>query len=206
MRRIAIRPPSILAFALLLFVGFAAAPRGAAAQQQGAEAFIQNLGNHAMQMLAPSVPAGVRTAEFRQLFERDFDMSQITRFVLGPAGRSLSPPRRAEFRRLLADYLAREYAERLKSYAGASFQVFASRPWGDGTMVYSRVVQRDGKPINLDWEVVDSGGQPQISDVYVDRVSMKLTTRNELAGVMQRNGGDPDAMLAALRQQLAFGS
>jgi hypothetical protein len=32
---------------------------------------------------------------------------------------------------------------------------------------------------------------------------MKVTHRNEFASIIQRNGGQPDALLPALRQQLA---
>ena len=83
------RFPGILAFTLLLFAGMAALPRGAAAQD--AASFIQNLGTQGIQVLGASVPAAQRTARFRQLFDADFDVAGITRFVMGPAGRNMAP-------------------------------------------------------------------------------------------------------------------
>lgn len=192
--------------AFLLVVGLAATPRLAAAEPQGAQSFIENLGTQAMQLLHPSVSPGMRIARFRQMFENDFAMPEIAQFALGPYGHKLSGQQRVEFRHLLTDYLARTYAEKLKPYAGDRFQVVSSRPWGGGTLVYSRVVRTDGKPFQLDWVVADNDGHYQITDVYVDQVSMKLTERHEFTGIVQRNGGNPDAMIAALRQQLAVGS
>jgi phospholipid transport system substrate-binding protein len=40
-----------------------------------------------------------------------------------------------------------------------------------------------------------------ITDVAVDRVSMKITQRNEFAAIVQRNGGHSDALIAALREE-----
>ncbi|MGE5268994.1 MAG: ABC transporter substrate-binding protein, partial [Thiohalocapsa sp.] len=65
------------------------------------------------------------------------------------------------------------------------------------------VVRRGGNPIEMDWHVVNANGRFLVSDVYVDGVSMRLTHRQEFASIIQRNGGRPDAVLAALRQQIA---
>lgn len=206
MTALRLRRPSGVCFALLLFVGVAAAPRLAAAQQQGAQSFIENLGTQALQLLRPSVSPTIRVARFRQMFSSNFDMPEIARFTLGPYRHRLSPEQQAEFRHLLTDYLARTYAEKLKPYAGDVLQVYGSRPYQGGTMVYSRVLLSDGNPVELDWVVSDNDGRHQISDVYVNQVSMKLSERNQFAGIAERNGGNPDAMIAALRQQLAVGS
>lgn len=191
---------------MLLFVGLAAAPRAADAQQRPAEAFISNLGHAAIQVLGPSVSPGIRTTRFRELFRNDFAMPQIAQFVLGPYRHSLNSQQQVEFRTLLTDQLAHTYAEQLKAYAGDNFQVYASRPWGGGTLVYSRVAGRDGKTIELDWVVINSGGRLAVDDVFVDHVSMKLAKRNEVVGIVQRNGGDPTALIAAVRPGVAFGS
>lgn len=200
-RNIACRASQAIAVMLLLILCQAAAPRAAAAEDAGA--FIQNLGNQAIQVLGPSVAPAPRTAHFRRLFDSDFDLPGAARFVLGPNGRSMTPEQHREFLTLFREYLAQAYSARLGEYGGEPFHVTESRPNGDETVVASRVLRRNGAPVEIDWHVIDRDGRFQVTDVYVDGVSMKVTHRQEFAAIIQRNGGRPEALLVALRQQLA---
>jgi phospholipid transport system substrate-binding protein len=192
------------AFGVALFVAcLAAVPRGAAAQD--ASAFIQNLGNQAIQVLGPSVPPTQRTAAFRRMFDSDFDLSGAARFVLGPTGRELTPEQNQEFQGLFREYLAQAYSKRLSQYGGEPFRVTGTRENGDGTVVTSQVMRGNGAPVEIDWHVIERDGRFLVTDVYVDGVSMRVTHRQEFASIIQRNGGRPEALLAVLRQQLAQG-
>ena len=193
-----------MAAALLLFAGLATLPRGAMAQGQDAAQFIQNLGTQGIQALGPSVPAAQRVARFRQLFESDFDGPGITRFVLGPMGHNMSPEQQQEFAKLFRDYVAQTYAEKLAGFGGAPFRVTGQRQAGDETIVTSQV-QRQGSPTELDWYVANRGGRFVVTDVHVSGSSMKVSERSQLAGILQRNGGRPDALLSVMRQQVAQG-
>jgi len=197
------RFPRAIVAALFSVACLTALPRGAAAQD--AAAFVTNLGNQAIQVLGPSVPPAQRIAHFRQIFTADFDLRGASQFVLGPAGRSLSAEQQQEFQTLFRDYLAEAYSSRLSQYAGEPFRVTGTRPNGEGTIVTSQVMRRSGSPVEMDWHLVNHGGRFLVTDVYVDGVSMRVTHRQEFAAIIQRNGGQPEALLAALRQQLAQG-
>jgi len=187
---------------VLLLVGcLGAAPRGAAAQD--ASAFVSNLGTQGVQVLGPSVPAAQRAARFRQLLDQDFDLPEISRFVLGQHARTMSPTAQQEFLPLFREYLVQAYTTRLAPYGGLPFQVTGTRPYGGETIVSSQVQRAGGNPIQIDWHVMNRGGRMLVTDVAVDGVSMKVTQRSEFASIIQRNGGQPDALLAALRQQVA---
>jgi len=99
--------------------------------------------------------------------------------------------------------LVQAYSKRLAEYAGEPFRVTGSRPTEGGTLVASQVVRRSGPPIAIDWQLIERDGHYQISDVAIDGVSMKVTQRNTFAGIIQRNGGNPEALIAVLRQELA---
>lgn len=201
MREFSIRSVRAIGIFVLALACLPAMPRDAGAQD--ATAFINNLGQQGLQVLGPSVPPPQRAARFRQLLDSDFDLNEIGRFVLGPASRTLSPAAQQEFLPLFRDYLVQAYTARLGQYSGAPFRVTGTRPNGGETVVTSQVVRGGGNPITIDWHVADRGGRPLVSDVVVDGVSMKVTHRNEFASIIQRNGGQPDALLPALRQQLA---
>jgi len=184
---------------VVLLVGcLGAAPRGAAAQD--AAAFISNLGAQGMQVLGPSVPQQQRAARFRQLLDSDFDMPEISRFVLGAHARTMSPAAQQEFQPLFREYVVQAYTTRLAPYGGLPFRVTGTRPYGGETVVASQVQRGGGNPVQIDWHVINRGGRWLVTDVVVDGVSMKATQRSEFASIIQRNGGQPDALLAALRQ------
>ena len=197
-----LRYPWAVAVALVFSLAcLAAAPRGASAQDAGA--VVQNLGTQGIQALGPSVPAAQRTARFRQLFDADFDVQGIARFVMGPQGRSMTPEQQQEFATLFRDYVAETYSDKLASYGGSPFHVTGSRPNGEETIVTSQVVRQGGNPVELVWHVANHGGKFLVTDVQLDGASMKVSQRDQIAAIVQRNGGRSDALLSVMRQQVA---
>ena len=190
-----------IGIALLMLTCLAATPQSAAAQD--ATSFIGNLGARGLQALSPSLPRAQQEASFGQLLESNFDLAGIARFVLGPYSRVMSPTAQQQFQPLFRDYLARVYTTRLSRYADAPFRVTGSRPSGGETVVTSQVWTSGGSPVEIDWHVQNRNGRFLVTDVVVDGISMKATQRSEFASIIQRNGGQPDALIAVLRQQLA---
>lgn len=187
--------------ALLMLTCLVTTPRGAAAQD--ATSFISSLGSRGLQALRPSLSEAQKKAGFRELLDNNFDLPGIARFVLGPYARAMSPAAQQQFQPLFRDYLAQVYTARLSRYADAPFRVTGSRPWGGETVVTSEVWTSGGSPVEIDWNVQNRNGRFVVTDVIVGGVSMKTTQRSEFASVIQRNGGQPDSLIAVLQQQLA---
>jgi len=99
------------------------------------------------------------------------------------------------------------YSERLSEYDsdGGALRVTGSRPDPDGAIVSSEIIRGSGRgqPIKVDWRLTACNGGYKISDVIIDGISMAVTGRSELAGVAERNGGQPRAILAVMRQESA---
>lgn len=191
---------SLGAFVLIAVIG-ATVPRDAAAQD--ATAFVRTLGTEAIQVLGPSVSPAQRLVRFRQLFRNDFDVPGIGQFVLGRYWRTTTPQQQQEFLQLFQEYVVQAYASRLGPYGGEPFRVIGARPAGDQTIVSSDVVRPGGSPIQIDWYLINLGGQFKITDVYVGGVSMKVTQRDEFAAIIQHDGGRIDGLLTRLRQKTA---
>lgn len=192
------RSPAIGALMLVLMC--TATPLRAAGQ--GAETFIATLGQQAIEVLGPQVPEAQRVARFRQLFEADFDVPRIARFVLGRYWRVATPEQQQEFMRLFQAYVAQAYAVQLGQYGGQPFRVTGARPDGGQTIVTSVIERSNGAPIVVDWYLINDDGQYKITDVYIGGISMKVTQRDEFASVIQRNGGIP-GLLAELRHKVS---
>ncbi|MGE3783026.1 MAG: phospholipid-binding protein MlaC [Alphaproteobacteria bacterium] len=196
--------PSIyraVGIALLMLTCVIVAPREAPAQD--AASFISSLGTRGLQALSPSRSEAQKEASFRDLLVNNFDLPGISRFVLGPYARTMSPAALQEFEPLFRDYLTRVYTQRLGRYADAPFRVTGSRPFGAETVVTSQVWANGNAPVDIDWHVQNQNGRFVVTDVVVGGVSMKATQRSEFASVIQRNGGRPDSLIGVLRQQLA---
>src|SRR6185437_9162695 len=118
------------------------------------------------------------------------------------SGRNMTPEQQQEFATLFRDYVAQTYAEKLASFGGAPLRVTGTRQNGDETIVTSQVM-RQGGPAELDWHVANRGRRMLVTDVTVNGSSMKVSERNQMAGIIERNGGRPDALLSVMRQQTA---
>jgi len=195
-RRVLLFGVVAVAFGLL-----AAAPRSNAAVDP--RTFVNNLGDAGIQTLGPNVPPQERLARFHELFQSDFDVTGIGRFAIGRYWQAFSPEQQQEFLRLFQEYTVQAYADKLGKYGGARFEVTGSEPSEDGgVVVNSDVIRPSGDPVHIDWHLIQDGDRYKVSDVYVDRVSMKVTQRDEFARIIQNNGGQPSALLAVLRQEL----
>jgi phospholipid transport system substrate-binding protein len=194
---------SLLSAAIALFVGVAlsARPAGAAADPA---ALINDLGNRALEVLGKNVSPSQREARFRELFDQDFDVPTIARFVLGRYWRIATAAQQQEFVRLFAEYTALAYSNRLAQYSGETLRVTGSRAEPDGSIVTSEIVRTNGTPpAQLDWRLSWTDGTYKITDVIVDGISMAVTQRSEFASVIQRHGGQVQGLLTLLREKTA---
>ncbi|MBV8287288.1 MAG: ABC transporter substrate-binding protein [Hyphomicrobiales bacterium] len=165
-------------------------------------AVISSLGNEALKVLGKDVDPNQRVARFRQLFQGDFDVPGIARFVLGHYWRSATPAQQQEFIKLFTNYIALVYANRLAEYSGATLRVLGTRPAPDGELVSSEIVRTNGQPpARVDWLMTPQDGTYKISDVIVEGISMGVTQRSEFAAVIQRHGGQLQSLITALRQK-----
>jgi len=169
--------------------------------------FISNLGNQ-LQTVAGQPSAVQRQPGFRQLFEADFDVPGISRFVLGRYGRVLTPSEQQQFVCYFEDYVVLTFSDRLSQFVadGAVFKVIGSRPDANGVIVYSQISRGAGQAIRVDWHLIPFAGVYKVSDIAIDGVSMTLSGRSDLEGVVERNGGRADSILPVMRQEAASGT
>ena len=189
----------------ILIVGALVAPAVLAAADPAA--IINNLGNHALEVLGKNATPAQRVARFHELFREDFDVPGIARFVLGRYWKTATPEQQEEFVRLFEDYIALVYSNQLAAYSGETLRVTGSRTSGEEAVVASEIIRPTGAPpVKVDWHLTDRNGAYKISDVTVDGISMAVTQRSEFASVIQRNGGQVANLIAQLREKTASAS
>jgi phospholipid transport system substrate-binding protein len=197
--------PRIAIVALAIAASVPASVRAAASDPAG---FIADLGAKAINVLTSTASETERERQFRVLFEQAFDLPAISRFVLGPYWRTATDAQHQEFTKLFENYVIHAYTVRFNAYAGQQLKVGNARPEGDsGALVQSEIAVPNGNqpPVKVDWRVSKSADGYRITDVTVEGVSMALTERQEFASVIQRGGGQVDALLKLLREKTGQG-
>ncbi|MBM3602885.1 MAG: hypothetical protein FJX22_03800, partial [Alphaproteobacteria bacterium] len=170
------------------------------------EHFVSNLSQRAISSLTASgISDDEREARFRELFLSSFDDLTISRFVLSSYWRVATEAQRGAFRDLFREVLVRTYARRFAGYHGETLVVKGTKPLtqGGGSVV-STVLNRNAEPpVEIDWRLSQGAdGQYRVIDLVVEGVSMSVTQRNEYLAMIQRNGGNIDALITALQQRL----
>jgi phospholipid transport system substrate-binding protein len=189
----------VITMAVVVVAGILAAPDRAAAGENPTD-FIRILGNQGLEVIRSNMALREKAAYFRQMLRQDFDLVDLSRFVLGPYWRVASEGQRQEFCSLFEGYLVRFYGEQFAQDGGESLRVTGSRTAPAGAIVTSQMVRPQGPPIEVDSRLVISDGRYKISDVIVDGVSMAMAQRFAFASMIQRNGGKVAGLLATMRE------
>jgi phospholipid transport system substrate-binding protein len=198
---------SLQTAAIVLFTG-ALTPSMTSAAGMDPAAFINNVGNQ-LQVVTRSASPEQKLAGFQELFRTDFDVPGLGRFVVGRFWRAFPPFEQQEFLALFERYVVLTYGEKLSDYTedGSCPRVTGSRPEPDGVVVSSQITRsRAAQPVKVDWRLTAQNGSYKISDIIIEGLSMAANGRSQLEGVVERNGGRPQAILAVMRQQVAAAS
>ncbi|MBI3517213.1 MAG: ABC transporter substrate-binding protein, partial [Proteobacteria bacterium] len=59
------------------------------------------------------------------------------------------------------------------------------------------------QPVKVDWRVIKADGKLKIVDMIIEGISMDVTWQQDFGAVIQRNGGQIDSLLVALRERIA---
>ena len=185
-----------------LLIGSASLTTASNAVAADASVFMNKLWDQTVEVLSKKSPSAERLARFRQLFQADFDVPGIARFVLGRYWRSASEQEQQEYLKLFEDYVVFVYGTRLSSFNGETFKVRGSRTDDSGTIVSTDIISPKGEaPIKVDWRLITDHGSFRINDVIIEGISMLVTQRSEFASVIQRHGGHVGELLVMMRER-----
>lgn len=179
-------------------------PLAAGAQGDPASAFIQKRGEALVAIVNSDAPSAQKKQQVARLLAEAVDVSGVGRFVVGRYWRTASPEEQREFQTLFQDLLLETIAVRFGEFKGLKFQVTGSGRADEESKGVMASIERPGQPpANVEWRVADQGGTLKVVDLIAEGTSLRLTQRSEYTSVLQRNGGKFEALLAAMKRQLA---
>lgn len=133
---------------------------------------------------------------FRTLLGRAFDLKTTGRFVLGRYYNLATEVQRQAYQQAFENMIVDAYALRFRDYTGGSLKIGKTVTGGNETEVSSQILQsNESAPINVGWRVRQEAAGLKVVDIMVEGISMSVTERSELSAVLDRNGGNVQALI-----------
>lgn len=138
-------------------------------------------------------------AQFERILVAYADVPIIAQSVLGPPARSASAAQMRAFTEAFQGYLSRKYGRRFREFIGGEVQVVDGRQINSYYEIISMINLRGESPFEVRWLVSDRSGQDRFFNIIIEGVNLMTTERSEIGGMLDRRGGDIDALTAHLR-------
>lgn len=138
--------------------------------------------------------------DFEQIFARYADVPTIARSALGPEARSASSGQLRSFTQAFQGYMARKYGRRFREFIGGQIRVTGSRQVKNFYEVSAVADLRGQAPFPVTFLVSDRSGKNLFFDLLIEGISLLRTERTEIGAMLDRRGGNIDALIADLQQ------
>ncbi len=192
----------------LLLIALLTLPIAAEAESSvdpaAAATFVRQAGVDLAGVVAGASSPADKQARLDPYLQRVVDEDGVARFCLGRYWQTATPQQQAEYLRLFHLVLLHGVVNRLGDYQAGSVKVTVNTPVEKPDGIYvPTIVERSGnRPVNITWLVTQDGHAMHIADVVAEGMSLRVTQRSDYASFMAHNGGNMDALLAALRKQV----
>ena len=148
----------------------------------------------------PAIGPKGRYERLKPVIGLTFDIPYMAQAVVGLVWASASAAEQQEMANAFRRYVTATYADRFDSYSGQQFQVSGEQLRGTNTIVDTRIVKADGKPVIIKYLMRQNGGEWRIADVYLDGTISELATRrSEFSSIVRQKG--IDGLTAILNQK-----
>jgi phospholipid transport system substrate-binding protein len=178
-----------------------------AADAQGANdkasALIKSIGDQLVSVV--NGPGGDRDkrARLTEIIDSGVDVDGVARFCLGRFWRTASADQQRRYMELFHQVLVNNITSKIGDYRGVRFQMGRTQRREDDAVVSTVVERPNNPPTNVDWIVSSPASDPKIIDVVAEGTSLRLTQRQDYASYLSHNNNNIDALINAMRQQVA---
>ncbi len=177
--------------------------RAAAQAADNAAAFVKSIGDKLVAVVNGPGSVREKRENLTEVINSGVDVDGVARFCLGRYWRNASPEQQKRYMELFHQVLVNNITAKLGEYQGVRFTMGRAQH-RDDTDVVSTVVERpNNPPTNVDWIISSASGSPRIIDVIAEGTSLRLTQRSDYASYLSHNNDNIDALISAMRQQVA---
>ncbi|SLN57989.1 MlaC/ttg2D family ABC transporter substrate-binding protein [Roseisalinus antarcticus] len=163
-----------------------------------ARSMVDGLVAEVNQVIASGVSEGAMYRRFEQIFDRYADVSTIALYTLGSDARRTSQQQRQRFVAAFRTYIARKYGSRFREFIGGQIIVRDARTVNNYVEVETTAMLRGEDPFRVDFHVSDRSGRNAFFNIIIEGVNMLLSERTEIGAMLDRRGGNIDALISDL--------
>jgi len=136
--------------------------------------------------------------DFERIFARYADVNIIAQSCLGADARRFSAAQIGAYVQAFRGYIARKYGRRFREFVGGRIEVTGVQPVKSWVEVISTAYLRGEAPFEVKFLMSDKSGKALFFDMVIEGVSMRLSERAEIQAMLDRRGGDINALTADL--------
>ena len=150
-----------------------------------------------------SIDPQEKELRFGKLFDKNFDIPSISRFVLGKYWKSATTTQKKEFIVTFRNYIVKTYSSRFSEYTGEKLTLINSENESNPKLfiVHTALNREDAPPIKVDWRVGLKKDRYVILDIIIEGISLAITQRSEFVSVIDQNDGNVDNLIKLLKEK-----
>ncbi len=168
-----------------------------------ASAFVKNIGDKLVAVVNGAESDREKRVKLTAIIDGAVDVDGVARFCLGRFWRDASAEQQQRYTELFHQVLVNNITAKLGEYRGVRFTMGRAQQRDDNAVVSTVVERPNNPPTNVDWIISNPGSRPKIIDVIAEGTSLRLTQRQDYASYLSRNNNSIDALINAMRQQVA---
>ncbi|MDE0211808.1 MAG: ABC transporter substrate-binding protein [Boseongicola sp.] len=170
-----------------------------ALSDDAARSLIDAVVNDIHRVINSGMPIETALKEFENIFVNYADVQAIARSALGPPARTASPRQLREFTDAFSGYISRKYGKRFREFKGGVIKVTESRKRSRVHEVRAIARLKDREPLAMSFVVSDRSGKTLFIDILIEGISLLKSERVEIGALLDKQGGDVDRLVAALK-------
>jgi phospholipid transport system substrate-binding protein len=134
-----------------------------------------------------SAPSPSRMGSVRKVADQMFDWNAMAKEALGEHWAKRSAEERSEFARLFVNLFEDAYLSKIRLAEADKFEYLGDTVQGDGALVRTRVVTKNGTAIPVSYRArQEEGGRWRVYDLDVERVSLVRNYRAQFDSIIRR--------------------
>lgn len=173
---------------------------GLALTESGATGLINRVIGEINAVIASGKSLSGMIRDFERIFARYSDTSYIAAYAMGVDGRRATSAQKRAFSDAFQAYMARKYGKRFREFIGGRLEVRGVRRVKNWYEVSTIAYLSGQAPFEVTFHVSDRTGRELFFNMFIEGINLLLTERTEIGALLDRNGGNIDRMIAALRQ------
>ena len=189
----------LIIFATFLFI-FSSKQQYALAANDPGE-YVMKMTKSAIDTLTnQSISQEEKENQFGKLFDKNFDVPSISRFVLGKYWKQASLDQKKNFIKAFRNYVVKTYSSRFNEYSGEQLKLvnYENESNPKIFLVHTVLERQDAPVIKVDWRIGKKKDRFVILDIVIEGISLAVTQRSEFVGVIEQNNGSIDKLISLL--------